>query len=168
MEEEAVMQDATKTHEVLGQFAGKTIATMTVWADTNQRVLRELVDLSADTAKEGLRLYSELSRNAIEVLKEGQEGAFRWQSGMRGTGGDPAAWSQKLVTETTQYTQQTFRRAEESMQALTRTAERLQTIMEQAGKGVQESLAGAVGRLKSIYGSPGFGSGGGSSSSGGS
>jgi hypothetical protein len=147
------MEDATKkAQDLFSQFAGKTIETMTVWADANQRMFRELVDLSAGTAKESLRLYSELSNNAIDAIKDGQDGVYRWQSSMREAPADPVAWSQKALAEGTQYAQQAFRRVEENMQAVTRAAERLQGSMEQAGKGFQESLAGAVSRLKSIYG----------------
>ena len=36
-------------------------------------------------------------------------------------------------------------------QSVTRTAERLQTSTEQAGKGIQESFTEAVTRLKDVY-----------------
>ena len=52
-----------------------------------------------------------------------------------------------------QYAQEAFRRAEENVQTLTQTAERLQATAEQAGKGLQESLAGAVTKLKTVYSS---------------
>jgi hypothetical protein len=146
------MEDTTKAQELFSQFAGKTIETMTVWADANQRVLRELLEFSAGTAKESLRLYSELSHNAIDAIKDSQDGVYRWQSTVRDAAADPAAWSQKAIAEGTQYAQQAFRRVEENMQAVTRAAQRLQGSVEQAGKGIQESLAGAVTRLKTIYG----------------
>jgi hypothetical protein len=149
------MDETTKAQELFSQFAGKTIETVTVWADANQRVLRELVELYAGTAQEGLRLYSELSRSAIDAIRDGQEGAYRWQATVKDAAADPAAWSQKAVGESTQYAQQAVRRVEENMQAVTRSAERLQTSMEQAGKGIQESLAGAVSRLKTLYGDGG-------------
>lgn len=145
-------QDTTKAaQDVFNQLAAKTIDTMTVWAETNQRVLRELVDLSAGAAKESVRLYAELSRSAIETLRESQAGALRWQSSWKDTGSDPAACYQKAMTEGVQYAQQAARRVEENVQVLTRSAERLQAGTEQAGRGIQESLAGAASKLKDIY-----------------
>src|SRR3972149_4968373 len=64
-QEERPMIDEKKAQEVLGQVTGKTAATLTVWADANQRVLREVVELGAVTAKESVRRFSELKPTAI-------------------------------------------------------------------------------------------------------
>ena len=53
----------------LGQWSGKAVETATAWTDANQRVLRELVDFSAATAREGVRLYAELQQKALEALR---------------------------------------------------------------------------------------------------
>ena len=53
----------------LGQWSGKAVETATVWTDANQRVLRELVDFSAATAREGVKLYAELQQTALEALR---------------------------------------------------------------------------------------------------
>jgi hypothetical protein len=145
------MEDPTKTQEMFAQLAARSLETMTVWAETNQRVLREIVELSAGSAKESLKLYAELSRGTIEALRESQAAALRWQAGWLDASKDPSAWLQRAVTEGVNGTQQAFRRVEEQAQAVTRTAERLQAGAEQAGKGIQESLAGAVSRMKEIY-----------------
>lgn len=145
------MDDTTKTQEFFSQMATKGIETMTVWAEVNQRVLRELVELSAGSAKEGVRLYSEVSRSVIDAARESQAAALRWQAGWVEASKDPSAWCQKALTEGMNGAQQTFRRVEEHTQAITRSAERLQASAEQAGKGIQESLAGAVSKMKEIY-----------------
>jgi hypothetical protein len=147
------MQDTMKAQELFNQFAGKTIETMTIWAETNQRLMRELVELSAGAAKEGMKLYSDLSRTAIDAIRESQASTLRWQASWKDAATDPAAWYQKSVNEGVQYAQETFRRAEENVQALTQTTERLQATAEQAGKSLQESLAGAVSKLKTVYSS---------------
>ena len=77
----AVMNDATKkAHEMFTHGSGKAVETMTLWADANQRMLRELAELSAATAKEGVRLYAELQQSGLEALREAQATAVRWQS----------------------------------------------------------------------------------------
>jgi beta-N-acetylglucosaminidase len=53
----------------LTQWSGKVFETATVWTDANQRVLRELVDFSAATAREGVKLYAELQQKALEALR---------------------------------------------------------------------------------------------------
>lgn len=53
----------------LTRWSGKAVETATVWTDANQRVLRELVDFSAATAREGVTLYAELQQKALEALR---------------------------------------------------------------------------------------------------
>lgn len=119
------MDDAARAQEMWSQFTGKSLETMTVWADANRRVMSEWVEFASGAAKEGLRLYGELQIKAIDGVKTLTEGA----------GGPQAA----------------FRTAEENVQTLTRTAERLQATAEQAGKGIQATLADAVTKTKEIY-----------------
>src|SRR5713101_8219676 len=117
-EERLMMDDPKKAQEFLGQITGKAVETMTVWADANQRVLREMVEFGATSAKEGVRLYAELQQKA---LAEGVENA-----------------------------QKAFKVLETQAQAVTRSAERLQTSAEQAGKGLQETYAAVVSKLKDV------------------
>jgi len=117
------MEQQNGAHEMFGQIAGRMLDTMSVWADANQRLLRELMELSSGTAQEGLRLSSEIQRNAIDAIRQSQ-GTPRWQPALRFF--------------------------EESGQAATRAAERLQASAEQAGKGIQGTLAGAVTKMKEI------------------
>ena len=144
------MEQHIGTQEVFGQMAGKTIETLSVWADANQRFLKELVELSSGTAQEGLRLYTEIQRNAIEAIRESQGTAARWQHAWKETTADPAGWYQKAVSEGVGGAQRACRFLEESGQAVTRAAERLQANAEQAGKGIQETLTGAVTKMKEI------------------
>ncbi len=119
------MDDAARAQEMRSQFTGKALETMTVWADANQRVMSQWVEFGSGAAKEGLRLYGELQTKAIDGVKTLTEGAYGPQAALRS--------------------------AEENMQTLTRTAERLQATAEQAGKGIQSTLADAVTKTKEIY-----------------
>ena len=145
------MQDARKAQEMFTQNSGKAVETMTVWSEANQRVVRELAELSAATAKEGVRLYAELQQSGIEAVREAQATAMRWQSGWGETARDPFTWYQRALAESVENTQKWFRMLEGNAQSVTRTAERLQTSTEQAGKGIQESFSEAVSRLKDVY-----------------
>ena len=61
------------------------------------------------------------------------------------------AWSQRALTDGVEHTQKWFRILEGNAQAVTRTAERLQTTAEQAGKGIQESFSETVTKMKDVY-----------------
>ena len=139
---------ATKAGEILGQVSDKTVETMTVWAEANQRMLREIVDLSVGAAKEGVRLYSELQQSTLEAVRDGQATAMKWQASWQDAPKDPVQWYQRACVETVDGTQKLFRMLEENAQAMTRSAERLQASAEQAGKGIQETIEATVTRLK--------------------
>src|SRR6267143_107361 len=129
-QEETPMIDEKKTQELLGQVTGKAVETMTVWADANQHVLRELVEFGAASAKESVRLYAELQQSAIEALKDSQASALRWQAAWQEGTKDPVQFYQKAVA---------------------RSAERLQTQAEQAGRGIQETYTAVAAKLKDVY-----------------
>ena len=133
------------------QGSGKAVEAMTLWAEANQRFMRELAELSAATTKEGVRLYAELQQSGIEALRDAQATALQWQSTWQEAPRDPLAWYQRAVTDTVENTQKWFRMLEGNAQAVTRTAERMQTTAEQAGKGMQASFSDAVTRMKDVY-----------------
>ena len=145
------MIDDKKTQEMLGQFTGKAVETMTVWADANQRVLREMVQFGAASAQESVRLYAELQQSAIEALKDSQASALRWQTAWQDGAKDPVQFYQKAVADGVDSAQKAFKILEAGAQAVTRSAERLQTQAEQAGKGIQESCTAVTAKMKEVY-----------------
>ena|SRR5690242_3390422 len=145
------MHDVKKTQEMFTQSSGRLVESMTVWADANQRVLRELAELSATTAKEGVRLYAELQQAGIEAVRDVQATALGWQTSWQEAPRDPLAWYQRALTDGVENAQKWFRILEGNAQAVTRTAERLSTTAEQTGKGIQESFSEAVTKLKDVY-----------------
>jgi hypothetical protein len=119
------MDDAARAREMWTQFAGKNLEMLTVWAEANQRMLKEWVEFTSGAAKEGLRLYGDLQVKALEGMRALAEGAYGPQTACH--------------------------LAEENVQTLTRTAERIQVTAEQAGKGIQATLTDAVAKTKEIY-----------------
>ena len=145
------MQDQTKSLEVFAQFAGKALETLTVWADANQRVVRELVNLSAATATESARLYAELQSSTVEAVRESQAYWLKRQTDAPELPKDPIVWYQKGLAETIEGTQKAVRFIEGGAQAVTKSAEQLQTTAEQTGKEIQATLSGLVTRMQEIF-----------------
>ena len=151
-EEKAMIDDPKKAQELFGQMTGKAVETMTAWADANQRVLREVVELGAATAKEGVRLYAELQQSAIEALRDSQAAGLRWQTAWQNGGAkDPVELYQKALADGVDGAQKAFKLLEGQAQAFTRSAERLQTSAEQAGKSLQETYTTVVSKVKDVY-----------------
>ena len=138
-------------NDLFEQFSGRAVEAFSLWADANQKVLRELVDLSATTAREGVQLYAEIQSSAVEAVREGQSYLLRRQGELQGAPHDPMAFYQKGVLESVEGTQKAFRLLEGTAQAITRSAERLQGTAELAGKEIQATVTQLAGRMKSLY-----------------
>jgi len=117
-------------NEMYTQFAGKTVETLSLWAETNQRILKEIADFTAGTAKEGVRLYAEIQQNAVKALSEAPT-SLPWQ---------PGTWQEGY--------QKAFKLFEGNVQAVSRSAERVQSSAEQAGKGIQEAFSVVAEKMK--------------------
>jgi len=78
----AEMESTKKAQEAFTQSAGRAVETLGVWADANQRVLRELAELSAATAKESVRLYGEIAQSVVQAMSDAQAQALRWQAAL--------------------------------------------------------------------------------------
>ena len=145
------MTMTTQGTDLFAQMTGAAVEMFTLCADTNQKVLRELVDLSATAAKEGVRLYAELQSSAVEAMKDGQAYALRQQAQAQDAPADPLAFCQRGMLESTEGAQRAFKLLETNAQAVTRSAERLQVGAEQAGKEIQATFAHLSDRVKSLY-----------------
>jgi len=145
------MTNPMQVNEFFSQITGKTVEVFSLWADANQKVLRELVDLSASAAKEGVRLYAEMQAAALETVKDGQTFLRRRQTDMQEAPKDPFACYQNNVLESVEGAQKAFKLFEGNAQAMTRSAERLQVTTEQAAKEIQTTFAQLAGKVQSLY-----------------
>ena len=135
----------------LMDLTGRTVEMLSLWADANQKVLRELVDLSATTAKEGVRLYAEMQSSALEAAKEGQSYLLRRQDATQEAPRDPYGVYQKGALDAVESVQRVFRLYEGTAQAMTRSAERLQTSADHTGQEIQATVTQLTGKMKSLY-----------------
>ena len=137
--------------DFLAQLTSRTVEAFSVMADANQKVLRELVGLSASTAKEGARLYAELQSTAVEAVKEGQSYVLRRQDEMQDAPRDPVQFHQKGVLESVESAQRTFKLFEGTAQAMSRSAERMQVAAEHTGKEIQATFTQLAGKVQTLY-----------------
>ena len=117
------------------QFAGKTVETLSLWAETNQHPEgdRRLHGRNGQGGRAPLR------RDAAECGQALSEAptSLPWQ---------PATWQESY--------QKAFRLFEGNIQAVSRSAERVQSSAEQAGKGIQEAFSGIAEKLKGFSTTP--------------
>ena len=141
------MQPLLQPNDFLAQLASRTVEAFSLLADENQKVLRELVDLSASTAKEGVRLYAEIQSSAVEAVKDGQSYVLRRQDEPR----DPLNFYQKGVLESVESAQRAFKLFEGTAQAMSWSAERLQVTAEHTGKEIQVTFTQLAGKVQTLY-----------------
>ena len=146
-----MMTSPTQVNDFLAQITAKSVEACSIWADANQKVLRELVDLSASAAKEGVRLYAEMQSSAVEAIKDSQAFLLHRLGDMRDAPKDPLTCYQTNVLESVEGAQKSFKRFEGNAQAMTRSAERLQVTAEQAAKEIQATFTQLAGKVKSLY-----------------
>ena len=144
------MNTTTQANELFSQMTGRAVEAFSVFAEANQKIMRDLVDLSASTAKEGVRLYAELSSSAVEALKESQSYLLRRQGELQEAPRDPLSVYQKGVLDSVEGAQKAFKILESNAQAMTRSAERLQVTAEQTGKDIQATFAQVASKVKSL------------------
>ncbi|HMB32679.1 MAG TPA: hypothetical protein VKV41_01535 [Methylomirabilota bacterium] len=144
------MNTTMQANELFSQMTGRAVEAFSMFAEANQKIMRDLVDLSASTAKEGVRLYAELSSSAVEALKESQSYLLRRQSELQEAPRDPLSVYQKGVLESVEGAQKAFKILESNAQAMTRSAERLQVTAEQTGKDIQATFAQVASKVKSL------------------
>jgi len=61
------MNTTMQGSEMFAQMTGRAVEAFSMFAEANQKIMRDLVDLSASTAKEGVRLYAESLANVLAV-----------------------------------------------------------------------------------------------------
>jgi hypothetical protein len=121
--------------------AQQAVETLGVWAEANQRVLRELAELSTATVKESVRLYGELAQSMVQAFGDAQAESLRWQAAWQDAPKDPLGWYHRALSDGVDNAQKAFRLLEGNAQAMTKSAERLSTTTEQAGKAILEVYA---------------------------
>ncbi|MBI4610803.1 MAG: hypothetical protein HY726_17550 [Candidatus Rokubacteria bacterium] len=145
------MKTTKQPQELFGAVTGTAVEALSLWTDANQKILRELADLTGSTVKEGVRLYAELQSSAVEAAKQGQSYWLTRQSELGEWQKHPFVWYQKTVLDGIEGTQKAFKLVEGNALALTRSAERLQATAEQAAREIQQTFAGLATQLKAIY-----------------
>ena len=94
-----------------------------LWADANRRVLDDLSELS------------------IAALRGQHDAAVRWHAMWPELFADPLRWYQKVLLESVDMAQRTFRLIGANAKALSQAVDRVQATAEQTGQRVLETLS---------------------------
>jgi hypothetical protein len=113
---------------------GKVLEAVSAFTEANRRIAGELIELSAQAAREGLRTIGELQSAALETA-QAMPGDLRQ---------DPFAFCRKGF-------EVTGKLVETQAQIIARNAERLQASTERAAREIEQATSGYLSQLKDLY-----------------
>lgn len=129
----------------LSDLTARAVETFSEWADANQKVLRALVDLSASTAREGVRLYAEMQSSTVEALNEGRAYLLARPHDLAAAAGDPLTFHHNRVLDSMERARRAVRLLEGAAEAVTRSGERMRATAEHAGREIQAAFTDLAG-----------------------
>src|SRR5262245_29032534 len=105
------------------QFMRKTLEAINLWSETNMQVLRQLLDCSASTAREGLSLSTELQTSIFETIKQEQSCMLQCLSELPDAPKQPMDYYHKSLMAYVDTAEQVYKLQLGNAQVLLRSAE---------------------------------------------
>ena len=133
------------------QFTRKTLEAISLWSETNMQVLRQLLDCSASTAREGLSLFTELQTSVFEAAKHGQSYMLQRLSELPDAPKQPMDYYQKSLMAGIDTAEQVYKLHLGNAQVFLRSAEQAGMVAQQAGQRIQESYKELADKLRLLY-----------------
>jgi hypothetical protein len=132
-------------------FTRKTLETISLWSNTNMQVLRQLLDCSASTAREGLSLFTEFQTSVFEAAKQGQSYTLQRLSELPDAPKHPMEYYQKSLLAGMEAAEQVYKLHLGNAQVFLRSAEQVGLVAQQASQRIQESYKALADKLRVLY-----------------
>jgi hypothetical protein len=133
------------------QFTRQALEAISLWSETNMQVLRQLLDCSASTAREGLNLSTELQTAAFEAANQGQSYMLQRLSELPDAPRHPLNYYQKSLMACVDTAEQVYKLQLGNTQVLLRSAEQVGIVAQQASQRIQESYKELADKLRLLY-----------------
>lgn len=130
---------------------GKVMEAVSAFAQANERVVSELIDLSSTAAREGLRAIVELQAAAMETARSIQVPGIPRPESIEDLRRDPFVWYRNGFQALADSAQRAAKLAETNVQIVTRNMERLQASADHAAREIEQAASGYVSRMKDVY-----------------
>jgi hypothetical protein len=140
--------DATR---VAGQLAGLGTETVAVWSDVTQNAMRNMFELASHTSQEGTRQLIEWQRTNVDVLRELQAAAFRWNTIWPEALRDPVRWYQRSLEESVEATQRLFELGRRNAEIAMLGYQRLESVTQDTTKTLGETFREAAIKMQDVY-----------------
>jgi hypothetical protein len=136
---------------MVSQIQGKMFDSVTAVAETNERVMSELVELGSTTMREGFKGLMAMQAAAVDAFRAMPAPSLPQGDVMDELRRDPLAWYRKGLQAVADGAQRATSLVETNAQIVARNAERFQASTERAAKEIEGAATVCVNRLKEIY-----------------
>jgi hypothetical protein len=143
------MTVADRSSELFSDATNRTLDTWSLWSEVGQKISQQLLDLTASSAKDGLRLLAEIQATNIDAVRGNLGFVAARQGAVEELRRDPQAWYRTTVLSGVEQAKQTARVLEGNASALTRYAESLQSTATEAANNIQEAFETVAERVRS-------------------
>lgn len=133
------------------QWLSQTFEALSVCADTNLKIFRQLTDFSANVAKENVSLGAALQVSNLEAVQEGQAYVFRRLSALSAVPQNPLHDSQSSLHESAASVEKGLKLLQGNTQAIWGAIEQYWITARQTSSGIQASYAQLADTLKTLY-----------------
>jgi hypothetical protein len=139
-----------ETRRTADAFATIGTETLTVWIDTQQRVARDVLQLTSEAVQESTRVISDLQQTTLDAMQEMQTMSWRWFALWPDAVRDPFRWYERAVGEAMENGRRSLRMGRSGVDAVTRSMERMQDTAGQTASTMEETFRQAAGRLQEV------------------
>lgn len=133
------------------QMQDKMFDSVTAMAETNERVMTELVELGSATVRESLKGWLAMQAAAVDAFRSIPAPSLPQADVVEELRRDPLAWYRKGLQAVADGTQRATRLVETHAQIVARNAEAFQASTERAAKEIEGAATVYVNRMKEIY-----------------
>ncbi|MGH7392780.1 MAG: hypothetical protein ACREM3_25500 [Candidatus Rokuibacteriota bacterium] len=139
--------EAARVASQLTEFGAQTIG---LWAEVNQKVVRDLMEVSTSTMREGARLVMDLQSTQLDAAREMQGAAWRWWLTWPQACSDPMRWYQQIGEEGVDGLKRLVRLGRRSMEGIGQTVDRLEGSAEETARSLDGTFKEATSRMRDI------------------
>jgi hypothetical protein len=134
----------------LNEIGTKTLEAATAFAEAQQRVVGQIIELGSIAATERLRTIGEMQTAAMEAARAAfPTGTLR--EGLEELRQDPFAWYRRGVLSAIEGGQRMMKLFETNVQIASKSAERFKGSADRAGREIQDAVSGYSTRMRQIY-----------------
>jgi hypothetical protein len=133
------------------QIQGKMFESVTVLAETNERVMTELFELGAATVRESFKGWLAMQAAAVDACRAIPAPSLPQGDVVEELRRDPLAWYRKGLQAAADGVQRATGLAETNARIVARNAEAFQASTERATKEIEGAATVCVNRMREIY-----------------